>query len=69
MDEIFDRQSLQSNDGPRGASPRADRAEAVNDLMCSSGSLWPEFYGKPDENSFGPPDVAEPVGVLMSPGV
>src|SRR5688572_3161777 len=28
---------------------------------CSSGSLLPELLGKPDENSFGAPDVAEPI--------
>src|SRR5215207_4079671 len=33
--------------------------------MCSSGSLLPELFGKPDENSFGAPDVAEPIHVLV----
>src|SRR6266540_3657230 len=33
--------------------------------MCSSGSLLPELLGKPDENSFGAPDVAEPIRVLV----
>src|SRR3954451_18576914 len=33
--------------------------------MCSSGSLLPEFLGEPDENSFGTPDVAEPILVFV----
>ena len=33
--------------------------------MCSSGSLLPELLGKPDENSFGAPDVAEPIPVFV----
>ena len=33
--------------------------------VCSSGSLLPEFLGEPDENSFGAPDVAESVRVLV----
>ena len=31
----------------------------------SSGSLLPELLGKPDENSFGAPDVAEPIRVFV----
>ena len=34
-------------------------------LFCSSGSLLPELLGKPNENSFGAPDVAEPIRVLV----
>jgi hypothetical protein len=30
-----------------------------------SGSLLPELLGEPDENSFGPPDVAEPIHVFI----
>src|SRR2546422_9730447 len=33
--------------------------------MCSSGSLLPELLGKPDENSFGAPDVAKPIRVFV----
>jgi len=33
--------------------------------MCSLGSLFPELLGKPDENSFGASDVAEPIGVFV----
>src|SRR5258706_1397719 len=33
--------------------------------MCSSGSLLPELLGKPDEKSFGAPDVAEPILVFV----
>lgn len=33
--------------------------------MCSSGSLLPELLGKPDENSFGAPDVAEAIRVFV----
>ena len=33
--------------------------------MCSSGSLRPELLGKPDEKSFGAPDVAEPIRVFV----
>src|SRR5438874_227462 len=33
--------------------------------MCSSGSLLPELLGKPDENSFGAPDVAEPICIFV----
>jgi hypothetical protein len=33
--------------------------------MCSSGSLLPELFGEPDENSFGAPDVAEPIRVFV----
>src|SRR5882672_5576628 len=33
--------------------------------MCSSGSLLPELLGKPDENSFGAPDVAEPIRIFV----
>src|SRR5438046_5808355 len=33
--------------------------------MCSSGSLLPELLGKPDENSFGVPDVTEPIRVFV----
>ena len=32
---------------------------------CSSGSLPPELLGKPDENSFGAPDVAEPIRIFV----
>src|SRR5436189_4491220 len=30
-----------------------------------SGSLLPELFGEPDENSFGTPDVAEPIHVFI----
>src|SRR5262245_32520778 len=30
-----------------------------------SGSLLPELFGKPDQNSFGTPDVAEPIRILI----
>ena len=30
-----------------------------------SGSLLPELLGEPDENSFGTPDVAEPIHVFI----
>ena len=30
-----------------------------------SGGLLPELFGEPDENSFGTPDVAEPVDVFV----
>src|SRR5437868_15349543 len=33
--------------------------------MCLSRSLLPELLGKPDENSFGAPDVAEPIRILV----
>ena len=33
--------------------------------MCSLGSLLPKLLGEPDENSFGAPDVAEPVRVFV----
>jgi len=33
--------------------------------LCSSGSLLPELLGKPDENSFGAPDVAESIRVFV----
>src|SRR5688572_16435248 len=33
--------------------------------MRSSGSLPPELLGKPDENSFGAPDVAETIRVFV----
>src|SRR5256714_13823976 len=33
--------------------------------MCSSGSLLPELLGKPAENPFGTPDVAEPIRVFV----
>ena len=33
--------------------------------MCSSGSLLPELLGKPDENSFGAPDVAKPIRIFV----
>src|SRR3989475_3607479 len=33
--------------------------------ICSSGSLLPELLGKPDENSFGAPDVAKPIRVFV----
>ena len=33
--------------------------------MCSSGSLLPELLGETDENSFGAPDVAEPIRVFV----
>ena len=33
--------------------------------MCLSGSLLPELLGKPDENPFGAPDVAEPIRVFV----
>jgi hypothetical protein len=33
--------------------------------MCSSGSLLPELLREPDENSFGAPDVAEPIRVFV----
>src|SRR5215217_1644883 len=33
--------------------------------MRSSGSLLPELLGKPDENSFGAPDVAEPIRIFV----
>ena len=33
--------------------------------ICSSGSLLPKLLGEPDENSFGAPDVAEPIRVFV----
>ena len=33
--------------------------------MCSSRCLLPELLSKSDENSFGPPDVAQPIRVLV----
>jgi hypothetical protein len=30
-----------------------------------SGSLLSELLGEPDENAFGPPDVAEPIHILI----
>src|ERR1700756_4878588 len=33
--------------------------------MCSLGRLLPELLGKPNENSFGAPDVAEPIRVFV----
>jgi hypothetical protein len=33
--------------------------------ICSSGSLLPELLGKPDEYSFGAPDVAEPIRIFV----
>src|SRR5688572_1916502 len=33
--------------------------------MSSSGSRLPELLGKPDENAFGAPDVAEPIRVFV----
>src|SRR5438093_8118722 len=33
--------------------------------MCSSRSLLPELLGQPDENSFGAPDVAEPIRIFV----
>ena len=38
---------------------------ALTGHKCSSGSLRPELLGKPDENAFGAPDVAEPIRVLV----
>ena len=34
-------------------------------MVGSSGSLLPELFGQSDENSFGAPDVAEPIDVLV----
>jgi hypothetical protein len=34
-------------------------------IMGSSGTLLPELLGEPDENSFGAPDVAEPIHVFV----
>src|SRR5213593_4056219 len=50
---------------PRSAA--AERSEAVgwNALLDATGSLLPELLGKPDENSFGAPDVAEPIRVFV----
>src|SRR5204863_1469996 len=33
--------------------------------MCSSGSMLLELLGKPEENSFGAPDVAEPIRIFV----
>ena len=33
--------------------------------MCSSGTLLPELLREPYENSFGAPDVAEPIYVFV----
>ena len=38
---------------------------ASHPYMCSSGSLLPELLGKPDENSFWAPDVAEPIRIFV----
>src|SRR5205823_613724 len=51
---------------PRTATtPRAYAPLIGTCHMCSSGSLPSEFLGEPDENSFGAPDVAEPIRVLV----
>jgi hypothetical protein len=34
-------------------------------IICSSGSLLPELLGEPDENSFGAPDVTEPIRAFV----
>src|SRR5213075_194143 len=39
--------------------------ERLDSDLCSSGSLLPELLRKPDENSFGAPDVAEPIRVFV----
>jgi hypothetical protein len=34
-------------------------------MGVARGSLLPELLGEPDENSFGAPEVAEPIHVFM----
>src|SRR2546426_12700490 len=48
-----------------GVPDRTGRAPNATCPMCSSGSLLPELLGKPDENSFGAPDVAEPIRIFV----
>jgi len=43
----------------------ADPYRVCTCYMCSSGSLLPELLGEPDENSFGAPEVAEPIRVFV----
>ena len=54
--------SAGARNGHATTLPREDAPQSVLYLsMSSPGSLLPEFLGKPDENSFGAPDVAEPI--------
>ena len=46
------------NGGPRCQTPILS---ALTSYGILSGSLLPELLGEPDENSFGTPDVAEPI--------
>src|ERR1051326_7797589 len=53
------------------ASPRRLNAGVPRDALLDanfgirSGILLPELLGEPDENSFGTPDVAEPIRVFI----
>src|SRR5262245_27488992 len=42
-----------------------ERSQRFGFYGIRSGSLLPELLGEPDENSFGTPDVAEPIHVLI----
>src|SRR6185503_7498329 len=49
----------------RGASTRRARGRVVVPFTSRERCRSAEFLGEPDEKSFGPPDVAEPIRVLV----
>src|SRR5438094_9848084 len=47
------------------AAPVPSLTDEASAYGILSGSLLPELLGEPDENSFGTPDVAEPIHVFI----
>src|SRR5688572_29698718 len=56
--------SFRRSPGQKGGH-RPGRYRKGPHYVSRSSSLLAEFFGEPDENSFGPPDVAEPIRVFV----
>src|SRR5262249_61838647 len=70
--ELVRRRSAAASRTKRGKSVRWSALLDANSSVLNAYALWhslgksaPELFGKPDQNSFGTPDVAEPIRVLI----
>ena len=45
--------------------PRQKACRKAGAFLRLSGNVFPDLLGEPDENSFGTPDVAEPIRVFV----